>query len=96
MLFTARPLHPPPDPQTLEQSAREYTPEHVGQFLEKIGLGHHVTVFTEGDISGEVLLEATEEMLKELGVSSPTERLKIKVNAMEGLTMGIHIIPSPY
>ena len=51
----------------------------MGQFLEGIGLGHHVATFIERDISGEVLLGPEEEMLEELGVTSPTERLKIKV-----------------
>lgn len=53
----------------------------MGQFLEEIGLGHHVTTFLEQDVSGDMLLEPDQEMmLKELGVTSPTERLKIKVH----------------
>ena len=68
------------DTQTLEQSAQDCTPERVGQFLGEIGLGHHVAKFTEEDISGEMLLEADQEMLKELGVTSAIERLKIKVH----------------
>ena len=51
----------------------------MGQFLDKIGLGHHVAAFIEQEISGEMLLEPEEEMLEELEVTSPTERLKIKV-----------------
>ena len=51
----------------------------MGQFLEEIGLGHHVAAFIEQEISGEMLLEPEEEMLEELEVTSPTERLKIKV-----------------
>ena len=68
------------DTQTLEQSAQDCTPERVGQFLEGIGLGHHVAKFTEEDISGEMLLEADQEMLEELGVTNAIERLKIKVH----------------
>lgn len=67
------------DTQTNEQSAEDYTPELVGQFLEEIGLGHHVTAFIEQEICGDMLLEPEEEMLEELKVTSPTERLKIKV-----------------
>ena len=52
----------------------------MGQFLEGIGLGHHVAQFTELDVSGEMLLEANQEMLEELGVTSAIERLKIKVH----------------
>ena len=51
----------------------------MGQFLEEIGLSQHAATFSEEEISGEVLLEATEEMLQELGVNSPVERLKIRV-----------------
>ena len=51
----------------------------MGRFLEGIGLGHHVATFIEQEISGEVLLDPEEEMLEELEVTSPTERLKIKV-----------------
>ena len=72
-------LHLFPDTQTLRQSVQDYTAEHVGQFLEGIGLGHHVATFIEEDISGDVLLEATEETLEELGVTNVTERLKIRV-----------------
>ena len=52
----------------------------MSQFLEEIGLGHHVGTFIEKDISGEELLEADQEMLEELGVTSAIERLKIKVH----------------
>ena len=52
----------------------------MGQFLEGIGLGHHVDAFCDAEISGEMLLDANEEMLEELGVTSGTERLKIKVH----------------
>ena len=68
------------DTLNLVQNARDYTPMRVGQFLEGVGLGHHVDAFCDAEISGEVLLDATEEMLEELGVTSATERLKIKVN----------------
>ena len=82
-LFPSFHYHYLPDTQTLEQNAEDYTPELVGQFLEKIGLGHHVTAFIEKEISGPMLLEPEEEMFEELGVTSPTEGLKIKVQ--EGL-----------
>ena len=65
--------------QTLEQSAQEYTPENVCQFLEEINLGQHVAAFSGEEINGEMLLEAEDEMLQELGVNSPIERLKIRV-----------------
>ena len=49
------------------------------QFLEEINLGQHVAAFSGEEISGEMLLEAEDEMLQELGVNSPIERLKIRV-----------------
>ena len=73
------PYHMLPDTQTIEHSVQDYTAEHVGQFLEEIGLGHHVATFIEEDISGDMLLEATEKTLEELGVTNGTERLKIRV-----------------
>ena len=68
------------DTRTLEQSAQDCTPAHVSQFLEEIGLGHHVAEFTEQDISGDMLLDPDQDMLEELGVTSAIERLKIKVH----------------
>ena len=80
ILCSSFPSHLVSDTQTLEQSAQDCTPERVGQFLEGISLGHHVAKFTEEDISGEMLLEADQEMLEELGVTNAIERLKIKVH----------------
>ena len=72
------PYHLILETQTLEQSAQNCTSVHVGQFLQEIGLSHHVAAFIEQDISGDVLLEPDQEMLKELGVSSAVVRKKIK------------------
>ena len=69
-----------PDTQTLEQKAQNYTPDLVGQFLKEISLDHHVAAFIEQDVSGDMLLEPEEDMLEELEVTSPIERLKIKVH----------------
>ena len=44
-----------------------------------------MSVFTKENISGDILLEATDDMLEELGVTSATEKLKIKVHAWEGV-----------
>ena len=69
-----------PDTQTLEQCAENYTTKLVGQFLEEIGLSHHMATFSEEDVSGDMLLKSTDEVLEELGVTSAVERLKIKVD----------------
>ena len=68
-----------PDTENVVKGARDYTPAHVGWFLEGVGLGHHLDTLCDAEISGEMLLDVTEEMLEELGVTSATERLKIKV-----------------
>ena len=80
MFLSLFPYHLVLDTQTLEQRAQDWTPEQVGQFLEGIGLGHHVATFIEQDVSGDMLLELDQEMLEELGVTSAIERLKIKVH----------------
>ena len=64
----------------LEQSAKDCTPDHVGQFLKEIGLGHHTATFIEEKIDADMLLEAGQKMLKDLGVVSAVEQLKIKVH----------------
>ena len=74
------PSHLVVDTLTLEQSAQDCTPEYVSQFLEGIGLGHHMAKFTEEDISGDMLLDPDQDMLEELGVTSAIERLRIKVH----------------
>ena len=49
----------------------------VANFLRNIGLDRYTTSFTEQGISGDLLLEADNEMLRELGVESPLDQLKI-------------------
>lgn len=51
--------------------------EDVRAFLTETGLGKYADAFREAEISGEVLLEADEEMLRELGVESALDRLRI-------------------
>ena len=41
-----------------------------------------MAAFSSEEISGDMLLEATDEMLEELGVASAVERLKIKVQGL--------------
>ena len=44
------------DTQDFEQQPQEYTPEHAGQFLERIGLGHHACDYLH-ILIGDMLLE---------------------------------------
>ena len=41
-----------------------------------------MAAFSSEEISGDMLLEAKDEMLEELGVTSAVERLKIKVQGL--------------
>ena len=65
--------------ETLEQRAEAYTNERIIAFLKQIGMEKHVKEFTEEDVTGPVLLEASWETYKELGVSSLVEWVKIAV-----------------
>ena len=78
-----------PDTVNLVKGARDYTPERVGQFLEGVGLGHHRHAFCDAEVNGDMLLDEAEEMLAELGVTSPTERLKIKVYSVWDRAVGV-------
>jgi len=49
-------------------------------FLEQNKLDKYRAIFQESDMFGDLLLEADDTVLNELGVTSAVERLKIKVH----------------
>ncbi len=49
------------------------------EFLTDKGLGAYCSIFEEHHINGEVLLEATDEVLKEVGITRAIDRTKIRV-----------------
>ena len=51
--------------------------ESVTQWLEKLGFGQYVTTFVENDIDWDVLPELDQETLKDIGISSAGDRLRI-------------------
>ena len=65
--------------ETLEQRAEAYTNDRIVAFLKRIGMEKHVEAFTEEEVTGPILLEASQETYKDLGVSSLVEWVKIAV-----------------
>ena len=53
--------------------------QDVIKFLASIKLDKHIPAFQENDISGDVLISAKPDDLKELGVESALDKLKILV-----------------
>ncbi|KAF8910967.1 hypothetical protein CPB84DRAFT_1763028 [Gymnopilus junonius] len=70
------PIEPPPG---LSYAAflRSWTDELVGRWLSDIKCGCHQDVFRAHDIRGDLLLELDQATLKEMGVSSIGDRLRI-------------------
>lgn len=61
----------------LPSIARCKSTTEVADFLTKIGFSEYTESFRDGDISGEVLLDADPEMLTELGVETALHQMKI-------------------
>lgn len=65
------------DTPSLEELARGLTPDDVADFLVRIELPQYCDIFRDSEISGELLLEADQDILSELGVSSPLHKMRI-------------------
>ncbi|KAG6851007.1 hypothetical protein H0H93_004494 [Arthromyces matolae] len=63
---------------------RTWTDNHVSRWLADIKCPNHVATFRDNDIRGDVLLELDQETLKEMGVASIGDRLRI-INAVKAL-----------
>ena len=57
--------------------ATALTPDQVAEFIKSIGLEQYVENFREADMSGGMLLEASDGDLEEIGVESRLHRVKI-------------------
>ena len=56
------------------------TTTEVAEFLcRKLNMGHYVLFFQENEIDGDLLLRATDEILKEIGIQTALDRLKIRI-----------------
>ena len=64
----------------LQERASRYSVQDVVDFLHSLSLDQYITSFEEYDISGELLIQASDDELKELGVQSALDRLKISVH----------------
>ena len=58
----------------------QYPLQSVLAFLEQNKLDKYSAIFQQSGMDGDLLLEAGDSVLKELGVSSAVERLKMKVH----------------
>lgn len=76
-------LEPPPG-VSYPEFLRSWTDAHVAHWLTDIKCGHHASTFKANDIRGDVLLELDQMTLKEMGMNSVGDRLRI-VNAVKQL-----------
>ncbi|KAG6900863.1 hypothetical protein C0993_009981 [Termitomyces sp. T159_Od127] len=65
---------------------RTWTDSHVSRWLSEIKCASHAQTFKANDIRGDVLLELDQQTLKEMGVASIGDRLRI-VNAVKALRL---------
>lgn len=63
---------------------RTWSDSHISAWLTNIKCGHHATTFRTSDIRGDVILDLDQFTLKEIGVASVGDRLRI-LNAVKGL-----------
>jgi len=61
---------------------RTWSDSHVSTWLTNIKCGHHATTFRTSDIRGDVILELDQITLKEIGIASVGDRLRI-LNAVK-------------
>ncbi|KAI0324524.1 sterile alpha motif SAM, partial [Cubamyces sp. BRFM 1775] len=54
-----------------------WTDAHVALWLTEIRCGHHAATFKANDIRGDVLLELDQMTLKEMGMNSVGDRVRI-------------------
>ena len=63
--------------QQLEKMANTLTVDDIAEFLKNIKLGQYVQLFTDDDVDGRLLLQLTDDGLKDLGVDNSFHRCKI-------------------
>ena len=76
-------LEPPSGVQYID-FIKTWSDNHVARWLADIKCGAHATSFKMNDIRGDILLELDQQTLKEMGVSSIGDRVRI-VNAVKAL-----------
>ncbi|KAG6907349.1 hypothetical protein DXG01_009233 [Tephrocybe rancida] len=73
---------------------RTWSDNHVARWLTDIKCGTHAATFKANDIRGDILLELDQQTLKEMGISSIGDRLRI-VNAVKALRLRSSSRPPP-
>ncbi|KAI0035089.1 hypothetical protein K488DRAFT_76864 [Vararia minispora EC-137] len=76
-------LDPPPNVKFAD-FLRAWSDVHVARWLADIKCAHHAATFKNSDIRSDVLLELDQATLKEIGVASIGDRLRI-LNAVKAL-----------
>ena len=62
------------------RATQGHTTTEVAEFLRrKLDMEHYVLFFQENEIDGDLLLRATDEILKEIGIQTALDRLKIRI-----------------
>lgn len=61
----------------MERRAKNYPLPEVIAFLEAKGLGHYSKIFEEFDINGELLIQFHDDELRDIGIESALDRLRI-------------------
>ena len=64
--------------RSLQGATAQYSIQTVLTFLKQNKLDKYIDTFQQWAIDGDLLLEADDSVLKELGVSSALDRKKIK------------------
>ncbi|KAI0322221.1 hypothetical protein OF83DRAFT_905882 [Amylostereum chailletii] len=76
-------LEPPPGVKFADY-LRSWSDAHVSKWLADIKCAHHASTFKASDIRSDVLLELDQVTLKEMGITSIGDRLRI-LNAVKAL-----------
>jgi len=85
------------DNEEMLQCAREYDSKAVANFVTSIGYSDYAERFDNNGISGEVLIECTDEDLKELEIGSALARLRILIyfkREIQGLSALAENVPT--
>lgn len=73
------PVASPGSGRTYLDFVRSWDDDQVGRWLGEVGVGQHQETFCKNDIRGNVLLDVDQSALKEMGVRSVGDRIKITV-----------------
>lgn len=84
----------PPAGVSYKEFIGTWSDAHVSRWLSDIKCGNHATTFKDNDIRGDILLELDQVTLKEMGVASIGDRLRI-VNAVKTLRQKCAAPPPP-